>query len=325
LVLVTSSMQAGISILFAAQAYAGSGALWLLYLLTAAQGAIGAVNAPARRTFMPRLLPRDQVPAGAALSGVTMHLSAIVGPALAGVITAAGGLKICYLVDAVSFAGALYAVFRLPSMRPEHGTGVGRGLARVREGFRFIRNSKILIGALLSDVSATVLAMPVALFPAINADRFGGSPRTLGLLSASLAIGGVVGTVLSGPVGHVARQGRAMLIAGGCWGVALVGFGLGWLWSCAALIVVLRALQLPLLPPIVARRTPGPERVQALAARSVWRDIGAGTGPLIAGLLLPVASPPWIYGVAAALLALAALACGWSASSPAADAARTAG
>lgn len=96
--------------------------------------------------------------------------------------------------------------------------------------------------------------------------------------------------------------------------IALVGFGFGWLWSCAALIVVLRALQLPLLPPIVARRTPGPERVQALAARSVWRDIGAGTGPLIAGLLLPVASPPWIYGVAALLLALAALACGWGAS-----------
>ncbi|MBB4221574.1 MFS transporter [Variovorax guangxiensis] len=96
--------------------------------------------------------------------------------------------------------------------------------------------------------------------------------------------------------------------------IALMGFGLGWLWSCAALIVVLRALQLPLLPPIVARRTPGPERVQALAARSVWRDIGAGAGPLIAGLLLPVASPPWIYGVAALLLALAALACGWGAS-----------
>ncbi|MBJ2154195.1 MFS transporter [Variovorax sp. IB41] len=92
--------------------------------------------------------------------------------------------------------------------------------------------------------------------------------------------------------------------------VALVGFGLGWLWSCAALIVVLRALQLPLLSPIVARRTPGPERVQALAARSVWRDIGAGAGPLIAGLLLPVASPPWIYGIAAVLLAIMAIACG---------------
>ena len=90
---------------------------------------------------------------------------------------------------------------------------------------------------------------------------------------------------------------------------ALVGFGLGWLWSCAGLIVVLRALQLPLLAPIVAQRTPGPERVQALASRSVWRDIGAGIGPMAAGLLLPVAAPVWVYGVPALLLAAAALGC----------------
>ncbi len=91
--------------------------------------------------------------------------------------------------------------------------------------------------------------------------------------------------------------------------LALVGFGAGWLWSCAAAIVVLRALQLPLLAPIVARRHPGPDRVRALAARAVWRDIGAGTGPLAAGALLPVVSPGWVYGIAALLLALAALAC----------------
>lgn len=92
--------------------------------------------------------------------------------------------------------------------------------------------------------------------------------------------------------------------------IALLGFGAGWLWSCAAVIVVLRALQLPLLAPIVAHRHPGPDRVQALAARSVWRDIGAGTGPLAAGLLLPVLPALWIYALAALLLALAALACG---------------
>ncbi|ANN69398.1 MFS transporter [Bordetella bronchialis] len=89
----------------------------------------------------------------------------------------------------------------------------------------------------------------------------------------------------------------------------LAGFGAGWIWSCAAAIVVLRALQLPLLPPIVAMRTPGPGRVQALAARSVWRDIGAGTGPLLAGVVLPHVPAIWIYSVPAVLLAIAALAC----------------
>ncbi|MBO0841129.1 MAG: MFS transporter, partial [Sciscionella sp.] len=68
--------------------------------------------------------------------------------------------------------------------------------------------------------------VPTALFPAINAERFGGSPTTLGLLSAGLSIGGIVGGALSGPVGQVSRQGRAMLIAGAIWGAGIAGFGL---------------------------------------------------------------------------------------------------
>jgi MFS transporter, DHA1 family, inner membrane transport protein len=118
--------------------------------------------------------------------------------------------------------------------------------------------------------------------------------------------------VLSPMGGHMAERfgaERLLVTLSVTTSLVLVGFGAGWLWSCAAVIVVLRALQLPLVAPIVARRTPGPGRVQALATRAVWRDIGAGTGPMVAGLLLPIASPLWIYAVSAACLALSALAC----------------
>jgi MFS family permease len=224
LVLITSSAPALLSIAFAIQAFANVDTLWLLYLLSSLQGGLGAIGAPARRTFMPRLLPRELMPAGAALSMISMYVAMISGPALAGVITAGGGLKSCYLVDAISFAGALYSVFRLPPMRPE-GEVVRRNLAAIRDGLRFIVANRALRGALLADLSAMVLAMPIALFPAINAERFGGSPTTLGLLSTALAVGGLTGSVLSGPVKHVVHPGRAMLITGAIWGAALAGFG----------------------------------------------------------------------------------------------------
>jgi MFS family permease len=119
--------------------------------------------------------------------------------------------------------------------------------------------------------------------------------------------------ILLSPVGgHIAERvgpERLLVTLSLMTTVVLVGFGAGWLWSCAAAIVVLRALSLPLISPIVARRTPGPGRVQALAARNIWRDIGAGTGPLAAGVLLPILPSFWLYTVSAALLAIAALAC----------------
>jgi len=224
LVLGTSSCLAVVSAAFAAQAFAGTGQLWLLYLLVAVQAAFGAVNAPARRTFLARLLPSDQVHAGAALTMLVGHVSLTAGPALAGVLAAAGGLKFCYLVDVVSFAGALYGVAALPPMPPQ-GEALRPGLSAFFDGMRFIRANSVLTGALLADLSATVHGMPVALFPAINAHRFGGNPQTLGLLTTALAVGGIIGSTLSGPIGRNARQGRTMLVAGAIWGLGLVGFG----------------------------------------------------------------------------------------------------
>ncbi len=46
-----------VSALLCAQAFAGPRSLWPLYALVAAQALMGAAGAPARRTFVPRLLP----------------------------------------------------------------------------------------------------------------------------------------------------------------------------------------------------------------------------------------------------------------------------
>lgn len=98
--------------------------------------------------------------------------------------------------------------------------------------------------------------------------------------------------------------GLALLTA-----AALVAFGCHWLVAGGGLVLVLRALQLPLVGPIVAERNPGQQRVRALAANAVWRDIGAGIGPMLAAVVLPLMAPVWVYALAALALAISALAC----------------
>jgi MFS family permease len=294
LVLIASSGLAAVSALFAVQAFAGLHSLWLLYGLVFVQYLINAVNAPARRTFAPRLLPRELIPAGAAITMLSMHLSLVSGPPLAGLLAAAGGLKLCYVVDAASFAFSLYAVFRLPPMPPD-GRRSGVGLGAVGAGLRYIAGRKVVLGALLSDLSATALAMPIALFPAINADRFGGSPRTLGLLTAAVAVGGITGSTLSGPISHVARPGRAML---GCvlvWGLGLIGFGLaGDLPLTLGFLVVAGVadvLSVVLRTSVIQLAVPDEFRGRTSAAEFV---VGAGApqlGNFRAGVLASLTSP----------------------------------
>ncbi len=294
LVLVTRSCLAGVSGMFAAQAFLGLDQLWLLYFLVAIQSLFNAAGAPAARTFLPRLLPADLVPAGAALRMFTGHLSMTAGPSLAGLIAAVWSLKACYLIDAVSFAASLYGVIRLPAM-PPLGTIAKPGVRAVRDGLRFVRGNRVIAGALLADLSATVLGMPIALFPAINAQHFGGAAQTLGLITAAPSVGGLVGSALSGPVGRVLRPGRAMLIAATVWGGGLAGFGLaGSLWLALLLLAAAGAadvLSVVFRTGIVQVLAPDEYRGRVSAAEYIAGVGGPQLGNVRAGVIGSLTTP----------------------------------
>jgi hypothetical protein len=225
---------------------------------------------------------------------LSMHSSVTVGPLLAGALSAAGGLKICYLIDTISFAGALYGVARLPSMRTDPDAG-RPGLTAIVDGLRYIRTNRVVTGALLADLSATVLGMPFALFPAINSERFGGSSISLGMLTAAVAVGGIIASGFSGPVGRVSRQGAAMLIAGAVWGVGLLGFGLaGSLWLAVLMLMVAGggdAISVIFRVSMIQSLTPDRYRGRTSAAEYVIGAACPKLGDFRAGAVGSLASP----------------------------------
>lgn len=242
LVLLTSTGQLLASAVTAAVVLRGPGTLWPLLLLLGVQSALGAIGAPARRTFVPRLLPRDQVAAGIALTHGSFQGAVLLGPVVAGFVADGWGVEACFMLDALTFVAGLHGVWGLPRMRPEparDGAAIDRpGLRATWRGFRLVTRRPVLAGALLTDLSATVLAMPIALFPAVN-ERLGGTPQTLGLFLSAIAVGGVGTSLLSGWLTRASRHGQIMLVAAGTWGLALVVFGLApVMWVALVALVV---------------------------------------------------------------------------------------
>ncbi len=310
LVLAVTGGQAAVSAGLAAQAFAGLRLVWLLYALVAVESSLSAINIPARSTFIPRLLPPGQLPAGLALNRLSFQITLTAGPARAGLITAAPhlGLRACYLLDGVSFAAALYGVGRLPAMPPQ-SAGTRPGPRAVADGVRFIRRSPPLAGAFLTDLSATVFGLPAALFPAINAERFGGDPRTLGLFTAAIGVGGLVSALLSGPVRHLSRPGLAMLAAVSVWGAAFAGFALApSLWLTLSLLAAAGAADtftVVLRGSIVAATTPDELRGRVMGADYVVGAGGGQLGNLEAGALGSLTSPT-VSALAGGLATIAA-------------------
>lgn len=294
LVLATSSGLAAVTIALAAQSLAGLRAAWLLYVLVTIQAALVAVDAPARSTFLAGLLPQAQIPAAVALNRVVFQVALTISPALAGVITAAPhlGLRGCYVIDAVSFGGAIYGVARLPATRPE--AVATRSLSAVRDGVRLIAHSQPLAGAFLADLAFTVLGLPVSLFPAINAERFHGDPRTLGLMTTAIGVGGLVGAVFSGPLRHVTRPGLAMTWTVALSGLAFAVFALtGGLWLTLAALAVVGAADgftVVFRGTIAQLVTPDEYRGRVLAADFVVSAGGSQVGYLESGALASLTS-----------------------------------
>ena len=225
----------------------------------------------------------------------------IVGPALAGLVAGAPhlGLRGCYLIDTVSFGCALYGVGSIPrtlssenspSDHPERSL-----LSSVYAGFSFIGRTPVLAGAFLTDVCATFFGLPTSLFPALNAERFGGDPRTLGLFTAAIGVGGMVTAVLSGPLKHVTRQGAAMLVGAAIWGAAFAVFAVAHsLWLTLLALGVAGAadtITVVARGTIVSIVTPAAFRGRVMAADYVVGAGGPQLGSVEAGAVGSLTTP----------------------------------
>lgn len=222
--LVATTGQAVCSVLLAVQGFFGHLPVIAVLLLVAVQSCFVAGGGPASRTFLPRLLPKDQLAAGLALNRIAFQGAMLLGPALGGLVLGWVGVGACYLIDSITFVLAFYGAFGLPPMRPE-GELSRTGVRGVLDGLAFLVRNPVVRGALLTDLAATVLSMPISLFPLVNAERFGNNPRTLGLFLSAIAVGGVVASVFSGVFTRMARPGAVMLGGSAVWGAALALFG----------------------------------------------------------------------------------------------------
>jgi MFS family permease len=270
--------------------------VWLLYVLVMVQAALQSINQPARQAFIAQLVPKEQLTAAVALNMLTARLIMLFGPGLAGIIAGVWGLRTCYAIDAASFTAALYGIGRLPPMLPGASAGLRpRRLQLAADGLQYIRRSKILVAAFLTDLNAMIFGSATALFPALNAAHFGGSPETLGLLITAPGVGGLLSATVSGATSRLPRQGRTMLVGCMFWGLAMAGFALATtLWLALLLLAAAGAMDTLIMTyrtAIVQAVTPNELRGRVSSVDYIVGNGGGGLGRVESGTLATFTSP----------------------------------
>ncbi len=218
------------SVALAALVLTGTASVPAVYVVAALQTGLGALGAPANRSFTARLLAPSRLGAGLALSRLGDQVCAAGrtgGGRPRGGDRRRRGLLPARRADVPGrVVRRLAAAPDATGRRPIGGAVGGPDLGGLRDGVRLVLRSPVLLGAFATDLAATVLAMPLALFPVVNDQVYGGSPVTLGLFAPAIGLGGIVAGALSGRVTSSPRQGRLMLASAAVWALGLAAFGL---------------------------------------------------------------------------------------------------
>ena len=167
---------------------------WLLLLLTFTLGLGTAMNGPAFQAILPEIVPRREIPAAVTLAGVAVNVSRAVGPALGGLLVAAAGPGVVFLLNAVSFLGVMGVIYRWQrapqqsTMPPEHVFGA------MRAGLRYVRNAPELLAALIRTAAFILCASALwALLPVQARHALGLGSFGYGILLGCIGSGAVTG------------------------------------------------------------------------------------------------------------------------------------
>ncbi len=170
---------------------------WVLLILTFVLGAGAAMNAPAWQATAPELVPRSDLPAVVALTGMGLNLARAVGPALGGFIVAAAGPWAVFLLNAVSFLSVMFVLYRWRRAAQDSPAPAEPVMSAIRAGIRYARHAPALRAVLVRTGLFVLFASALwALLPVLARHEMRLDSIGYGILFGCLGAGAVVGAIL---------------------------------------------------------------------------------------------------------------------------------
>jgi MFS family permease len=244
LLLVTQTLTGLAMLTTAVLVHSGAITIWQLMVLGFVEGTIFSFNMPARQALLPELVGQKELMNAVALNNAGMNFTQVFGPALAGLLiaTPAVGLTHVFYVMAACY---LLPIFTLTKIRPVTGAS-GRKKApmidELKGGLRYIRGHESLAMLLVIGLVPVLLGFSYqSLLPVFASDDvLGVGASGLGLLSAAVGLGALIGSLAIASYNDFRRRGMAQLAMGAAWGVTLIFFGMapGFMLALVALVLV---------------------------------------------------------------------------------------
>lgn len=281
--------------------------VWLV-ILAAINGAIGAVEIPARQAMQVDLVGRADLRDAIALNSSGFNLARIVGPTIAAVVIASAGLAWCFGVNAISYLAVLLGLFMIHLPPAERKERLTSPWFEIKQGIRYMTGTREVAILMTLVTSYSVLGVPyLTLMPVVARDLLGLTATGYGTMLIMVGIGGLAGALfLAGPGQNITR-GKLLPLASYAFGILLILVSLSrsvmftypLLVLTGFTMILTNALSNALLQMIV----PDAFRGRLLSVYSfVVVGLSQVVGAFAAGAVARLVGVEWAIGVAAAMM-----------------------
>jgi MFS family permease len=305
--LVTQSLFTIPSFVLFAVSATGHAQYWMVIVAAFATGAINMFDVPARQAFVIEMVGRQDLMNAIALNSSVFNASAVIGPAIAGLVIAAVGVPICFLANSVSYLaaiGALLLMRDLPLVVAQHREQPF--LKRIAEGAAYARREPV-VGMLLIVVAVfSLFAMNrLTLIPLFADQVLHVGAHGFGFLLASMGLGALVGALTLAFSPTLGADPRRQFWMAMIWVVALLEFSISraFVLSMATLFVA-GYCQISFVATANNRiQTITPDHLRG-RVMSLYAQALIGVGPLgstQAGALATLLGAPWAMAIGAVI------------------------
>ena len=197
---------------------------WHIMALALVAGTAMALDAPARQSFTYELVGKEDLLNGVALNSGIFNFTRIIGPTIAGLVVAAYGTHICFIMNSISYIAALAALLM---MRNVPTTGHGRKdpiFKQTMEGLRYCFSDLLTRELLILTAIISIFCMQYqSLMPAYARKDLGLDARGLGLLMSAAGVGALLGAGIVASAGGRLRSSAIILFGSIVMPIGLLG------------------------------------------------------------------------------------------------------
>jgi MFS family permease len=197
----------------------------IVILMAAVLGTVNSFDIPARQSMLPALVDSDDLLNAISLNSLCFQAARLVGPVLGGFAVAWWGEGVCFSLNALSFVAVLAGLFSLRIAHRANGKVHLPVLESLREGFQYISGSPRLRRLLLLSAAVNLFIAPLwVLLPVLAEGIFHRGPQGVGLLTAGVAVGAIIGMLGLARRSDQDGLDRIILWSSGLLGLVLCAF-----------------------------------------------------------------------------------------------------